>query len=50
MYAVGPDNANYVLFLDQVYKQRWDFTTSPWQVETWGDQILLVRDDWPRST
>ena len=39
MYAVGPDNANYVLFLDQVYKQRWDFTTSPWQVETWGDQI-----------
>jgi alpha-glucosidase (family GH31 glycosyl hydrolase) len=39
MYAVGPDDANYALFLDHIYKQRWDFTGSPWKVETWGDRI-----------
>ncbi len=39
MYAVGPQNANYALFLDHVIKQRWDFTGNPWKVETGGDQI-----------
>lgn len=40
LFAVGPNNAGYGLFLDHVYKQRWDFTLSGyWQVETWGDQI-----------
>jgi alpha-glucosidase (family GH31 glycosyl hydrolase) len=39
MYAVGANNANYALFLDHIYKQRWDFTVSPWQVETLGDPI-----------
>jgi alpha-glucosidase len=39
MYAIGPDDANYALFLDQVYKQRWDFTGTPWKVETLGDAI-----------
>ncbi|MBU1052564.1 MAG: DUF5110 domain-containing protein [Proteobacteria bacterium] len=39
MYALGDNNLNYVLFLDNVYKQRWDFTGDPWQVRMWGDQI-----------
>ncbi len=41
MYAVnGASNVNYTLFLDNKYKQRWDFTgTSQWKVEMWGDQI-----------
>jgi alpha-glucosidase len=50
MYAVGPNNANYAMFLDQVYKQNWDFTGNPWKVETWGDQIrwyLMTGPDLP---
>jgi alpha-glucosidase (family GH31 glycosyl hydrolase) len=50
MYAVGPNNANYALFLDQVYKTTWDFTANPWKVETWGDQIrwyLMTGPDLP---
>ncbi len=39
MYAVGANNTNYALFLDQVYKQAWNFQGTPWRVETWGDQI-----------
>ena len=39
MYALGEDNLNYALFLDNVYKQRWDFTASPWEVEMFGDRI-----------
>ena len=49
MYAVGPDNANYALFLDQVYKQRWDFY-EPMAGRDLGRSDSLVRDDWPRST
>jgi alpha-glucosidase len=39
MYAVGPNNANYALFLDHVYKQTWSFSGNPWSVQMWGDQI-----------
>jgi alpha-glucosidase (family GH31 glycosyl hydrolase) len=39
MYAVGANNANYALFLDHIYKQRWDFTGTPWEIDTLGDQI-----------
>ncbi len=39
MFAVGPNNAGYGLFLDQIYKQQWTMNTSPWRVETWGDQL-----------
>lgn len=39
MYAVGDDNLNYALFIDNVYKQRWDFSDDPWKVRMWGDQI-----------
>jgi len=50
MYAVGPNNANYALFLDQVYKQSWDFSVNPWSVQMWGDQIrgyLIIGKDLP---
>ena len=39
IYALGENNLNYGLFLDNVYKQRWDFSGDPWQVRMWGDQI-----------
>lgn len=39
MYALGNGNLNYALFLDNVYKQNWDFAGDPWQVRMWGDQI-----------
>ena len=39
MYAVGNEHLYYALFLDNVYKQQWNFTTNPWQVRMWGDQI-----------
>lgn len=38
MYALG-ENINYALFIDNVYKQRWDFSDDPWQIHMWGDQI-----------
>jgi alpha-glucosidase (family GH31 glycosyl hydrolase) len=50
MYAVGPNNANYALFLDQIYKQSWDFSGNPWNVQMWGDQIrgyLMTGKDLP---
>ena len=28
LYAVGDGGLNYALFVDNVYKQRWDFTAS----------------------
>jgi alpha-glucosidase len=39
LFAVGPSNANYGLFVDQVYKQEWNLTGDPWTVDTWGDQV-----------
>ena len=39
MYALGDNNLNYAIFLDNVYKQRWDFSGDPWQARMWGDQI-----------
>jgi alpha-glucosidase (family GH31 glycosyl hydrolase) len=39
LFAVGPSNANYGLFVDQVYKQEWNLTGDPWTMDTWGDQV-----------
>jgi alpha-glucosidase len=41
LYAVnGASFENYALFLDNIYKQRWDFTSnSQWKVEMFGDQV-----------
>ncbi|MHC4178486.1 MAG: TIM-barrel domain-containing protein, partial [Planctomycetota bacterium] len=38
MYAVGTQ-ANYAIFLDNVYKQSWNFGTGRWEVRMWGDQV-----------
>lgn len=38
-YAVGADSLNYALFMDNVYKQRWDFTVNWWQARMFGDQL-----------
>ncbi len=38
-YGVGKNNLNYAIFIDNVYKQRWDWTTSPWQVRMFGDSL-----------
>lgn len=39
LFAVGPSNANYGLFLDGVYAQQWNLTGDPWTVDTYGDQL-----------
>ncbi len=38
-YAVGSAKQNYAFFLDQVYKQNWDFRGDVWNLESWGEQI-----------
>lgn len=39
LYALGAGTQGYALFVDQIYKQMWDFRGSPWQIGMWGDQI-----------
>lgn len=39
LFAVGANNANYGLMVDQVYKQEWNMTANPWVMNTWGDEI-----------
>jgi hypothetical protein len=39
LYAVGTGGLNYALFMDNVYKQRWDFTGTPWKARMYGDQL-----------
>lgn len=49
-YAVGPNNLNYALFMDNVYWQKWDFKRSPWQSRMYGDQLrfyLMTGPDLP---
>ncbi|NJK40119.1 MAG: DUF5110 domain-containing protein [Oscillatoriales cyanobacterium RM2_1_1] len=49
-YALGPDNLNYALFVDNVYKQQWDFRQSPWQARMFGDRLrfyLMVGSSLP---
>ncbi|NEO97568.1 MAG: DUF5110 domain-containing protein [Symploca sp. SIO2E9] len=49
-YAVGDNNLNYALLVDNVYKQRWDFQTFWWQSRMYGDQIrfyLMTGNDLP---
>ncbi len=38
-YAVGPDNLNYALLMDNVYWQKWDFKENWWQARMYGDQL-----------
>lgn len=39
VFGVGANNANYGLLLDHIYKQQWTLNTTPYKVETWGDQL-----------
>jgi alpha-glucosidase (family GH31 glycosyl hydrolase) len=39
LYAVGNDSLNYALMMDNVYKQRWDFTAFWWEARMFGDQL-----------
>ncbi len=39
LYLLGSGNNNYAMFLDNYYKQNWDFTANPWKVDMWGDWI-----------
>ncbi|TCO56054.1 TIM-barrel domain-containing protein [Actinocrispum wychmicini] len=39
LFAVGANNTNYGVFVDQVYKQEWNLTGDPWTMDTWGDQL-----------
>jgi alpha-glucosidase len=48
---MSTESLGYSLFLDQIYKQRWDFTSqSAWKVQTEGSQIrgfITVAEDLP---
>lgn len=39
LFAVGSGGLNFGLFMDNVYRQRWDFTSSTWQARMFGDQL-----------
>lgn len=39
LFAVGADNANYGMLVDQVYEQTWDLTGDPWSMDSFGDQL-----------
>lgn len=38
-YAIGQDNINYALFMDNVYWQQWDFTRNWWEARMYGDHL-----------
>jgi alpha-glucosidase len=38
-YALGSQGLNYAVLMDNVYWQRWDFTTNWWQARMFGDQL-----------
>lgn len=39
LYGLGEGNDGFALFLDQIYQQQWDFNSTPWTAEMYGDQI-----------
>lgn len=39
MYALGEGHNNYALFVDVVYKQEWDFTSTPWTMTSSADPL-----------
>jgi len=40
-YFLGEGSASYALFVDSLYRQKWDLTGSPWRVETAGDAVRI---------
>jgi alpha-glucosidase len=41
LYAAGPAGKSLGLFLDNVYKQRWDLREPWWKVRSYGDELRL---------
>ncbi|WP_397599677.1 TIM-barrel domain-containing protein [Silvanigrella sp.] len=40
LYALGNDNQNYAIFIDNPYKLSWDFTNNQsWYASMWGEQL-----------
>lgn len=39
LYLAGKGNDSYALFVDNQYRQRWDFTADPWRAEMEGDWL-----------
>lgn len=39
VYFAGSGNNSYGLFMDNNYKQEWNFTGNPWTAEMWGDWL-----------
>jgi len=39
LYVQGDGPKNYLIFYDSVYKQMWNLSSSPWKVESYGDEI-----------
>jgi alpha-glucosidase len=38
-YFAGRGTDSYALFMDNLYKQNWDFTATPWKAEMWGNWL-----------
>jgi alpha-glucosidase (family GH31 glycosyl hydrolase) len=50
LFAVGSENKNFAFLFDNTYKQRWDFTSPTWKVETSGGALqgfVIVGADLP---
>ncbi len=50
LFGVGPNNGNYGLLVDQIYKQQWNLAGDPWTMDTYGDQLrwyLMTGPDLP---
>lgn len=39
LYLLDSGSNNYAMFIDNYYKQRWDFNAGTWKVDMWGDWI-----------
>jgi alpha-glucosidase (family GH31 glycosyl hydrolase) len=39
LYLLGEGTDNYALFVDNTYKQTWDFSGMPWRASMYGDAI-----------
>lgn len=39
MYATGPKDRNFAFFLDNTFKQRWDFSARLWKVDMSGGPV-----------
>ncbi|KAJ3270337.1 hypothetical protein HDV01_007916 [Terramyces sp. JEL0728] len=42
MYALGPSNYNWALFVDNIYPHDWDFTSNTYSVNMWGNIRFFV--------